>query len=98
MENLNVNGPETPQHGRSHGHEVILDIATPKGPFKGEFSRDMTVSNVIEIVIEDKKLDRKDSFELVHGDKILQPADRTLGSFGLHGKVELELVATGSGV
>jgi hypothetical protein len=98
MENLNVTDPAMPAQGTSHRHEVILDIATPKGPFRGEFSEAMTVASVIEIVVNDKHLDRKDSFELVHGEKVLQPTDRTLGSFGLHGKVDLELVATGSGV
>jgi hypothetical protein len=80
-------------------HEVVLDIATPKGRFEGVFSEKTTIHEVIEAVIEDKHLDRKDTFELVHKESVLQPTDRTLESFGLHGDlVKLELVATGSGV
>jgi predicted DsbA family dithiol-disulfide isomerase len=79
-------------------HEVLLEIATPKGLFEGVFRRTTEVSAVIVAVLRAKGLDSKDSFELVHGETVLQPADRTLGSFGLEGKVKLELVATGSGV
>ncbi len=101
MENRDLPTHEQPRHGhgdQARPHEVILDIATPKGPFKGEFPTTTSVAHVIDVVVNDKGLDRKDSFELVSGDKVLQPTERTLGSFGLHGKVELELVATGSGV
>jgi hypothetical protein len=98
MQNTKLNqGSEVSSEAGRVG-EIILDIATPKGPFEGEFRKNTTVARVIEVVIEEKKLDRKDTFELVHGDKVLQPVDRTLESFGLHGKVKLELVATGSGV
>jgi hypothetical protein len=101
MDERNLSKHEGSDHGHGghdHSHELILDIATPKGPFKAEFPTTMSVAYVIDVVVDDKKLDRKDSFELVHGDKVLQPTNRTLGSFGLHGKVELELVATGTGV
>jgi hypothetical protein len=97
MNSVNAAGGSASADPRPRG-EVILDIATPKGSFRGEFPEMTTVATVIEIVVEEKKLDRKDSFELVYGDKVLQPVERTLGSFGLHGKVDLELVATGSGV
>jgi hypothetical protein len=79
-------------------HEILLEIATPKGLFEGVFHESTKVSAVIEIVVEKKDLNRKDIFELVHGDKVLQPADRTLESFGLKRTAKLELVATGSGV
>jgi hypothetical protein len=79
-------------------HEILLNIATPKGLFEGIFHETTKVSTVIEIVVEKKQLDRKDTFELVHGDKVLQPVDRTLETFGLKHKANLELVATGSGV
>jgi hypothetical protein len=79
-------------------HEILLDIGTPKGLFKGIFPESTKVSTVIEAVVEKKGLDKKDTFELVHGDKILQPTDRSLESFGLKHKAKLELVATGSGV
>ena len=82
----------------AHKGEVVLNIATPKGLFRGEFPESTTVAKVIEVVVNDKGLDRKDSFELVYRGNVLQPVERTLGSFGLHGKVDLELVATGSGV
>jgi hypothetical protein len=79
-------------------HEVLLEIATPKGLFEGVFAEKTTISQVIEIVVEDKKLDKKDTFELVHNGQVLQPTDRTLESFGFRHKAKLELVATGSGV
>jgi hypothetical protein len=76
-----------------------MDIATPKGPFVGVFYKATKVAEVIKVVVDDKDLDKKDTFELVYKDKVLQPDDRTLESFGLHhGEVKLELVATGSGV
>ncbi len=79
-------------------HEIFLEIATPKGLFEGIFHETAKVSAVIEIVVAKKDLSRRDSFELVHGDKVLQPTERTLESFGLKCKAKLELVATGSGV
>jgi hypothetical protein len=81
-----------------HDHEVVLDIATPKGLFKAAFPKTTTIAKVIEVVVAEKHLDAKDKFELVRGDTVLQPIDHTLMSFGLHGTVCLELVATGSGV
>lgn len=79
-------------------HEILLEIATPKGIFIGVFNEKATVASVIEVVVEEKKLDKKDTFELVHDEKVLQPTNRTLESFGLKHKAQLELVATGSGV
>jgi hypothetical protein len=90
-------GSRADAHGRP-GQKITLDIATPKGPFRAEFPPTTTIAEVIAVVVEEKKLDRKDSFDLVHNGTVLQPTDRTLASFGLHGKVKLELVATGSGV
>ncbi len=79
-------------------HEVLLDIATPKGPFEGIFTEKTKISQVIEIVVDKKELDKQDTFELVRDGQALQPADRTLESFGIKHKAKLELVATGSGV
>jgi len=79
-------------------HEILLEIATPKGLFEGIFDEKTKVSQIIEIVVDKKDLNKKDAFELVHGEKVLQPTDRTLESFGLKCKAKLELVATGSGV
>jgi len=78
--------------------DVVLEIATPKGPFKGIFEKTNTVAKVITVVVDDKHLDKKDSFELVHRDKPLLPDTNTLGSFGLHGTEKLTLVAQGTGV
>jgi len=78
--------------------EVILNIATPKGTFEAVFLKSTTVKEVIEIVVDEKKLDKKDSFELVHKGVSLLPETRTLASFDLDDFVKLELVATGSGV
>jgi hypothetical protein len=79
-------------------HEIFLEIVTPNGPFRGIFAEDTKVSEVITIVVDKKKLDNKDTFELFHGDTQLQPTDRTLASFGLKRKAKLVLVAQGSGV
>lgn len=79
-------------------HEILLKIATPKGLFTGIFREDTAVATVIETVVEKKDLSRKDAFELVHGETVLQPVDHTLESFGLRRKADLELVAQGSGV
>jgi hypothetical protein len=79
-------------------HEILLKIATPKGLFTGIFHESTTVATVIETVVEEKGLSRKDTFELVHGETVLQPVNRTLESFGLKRKADLELVAQGSGV
>jgi len=79
-------------------HEVFLEIATPKGLFEGAFDRKTRISQVIEIVVDKKDLNKKDTFELVHNGQVLQPVGRTLESFGIEHKAKLELVATGSGV
>jgi hypothetical protein len=79
-------------------HEILLKIATPKGLFVGIFRDNTTVATVIETVVEKKDLSRKDTFELVHGETVVQPVNRTLESFGLKHKADLELVAQGSGV
>jgi transcription elongation factor len=79
-------------------HEILLKIATPKGLFVGIFRDSATVATVIATVVEKKDLSRKDTFELVHGETVLQPVNRTLESFDLKRKADLELVATGSGV
>ena len=83
---------------KAEKHEIFLEIATPKGLFEGIFHEKTKVSAVIDIVAEKKELDRKDTFELIHRDKVLQPTDHTLESFGLKHKAKVELVATGSGV
>jgi exonuclease VII small subunit len=81
-----------------HPHEILLEIATPKGMFRGIFRLSGTIAEVIQLVVDQKHLDPKDTFELVHGETVLQPTSRTLESFGLKCKADLELVATGSGV
>jgi hypothetical protein len=78
--------------------EVTLEIATSKGRFKGIFEKTNTVVTVIKVVVEDKHLDNKDTFELVHRFEALLPDTNTLESFGLHGTEKLTLVAQGTGV
>ena len=78
--------------------EVVLEIAAPKGMFKGAFPKTATVSEVIEQVAKDQGLDRSDVLELVYKGEVLQPTKETLARFGLVGVVQLELVATGTGV
>ncbi|MDA2928378.1 hypothetical protein MYX84_00270 [Acidobacteria bacterium AH-259-O06] len=78
--------------------ELTLEIATPKGLFVGTFSKTTKVEEVISTVITEKGLDGADSLELIHNGNVLEPVQRPLVSFGLEGTVQLELVATGSGV
>src|SRR5580692_502155 len=46
--------------------EILLEIATPKGIFIGVFNEKATIASVIEVVVDKKGLDKKDTFELVH--------------------------------
>jgi exopolysaccharide biosynthesis protein len=86
-------------HGQGHDDdEVTLDVGTPKGLFTGTFPKTAKVEHVIEAAVNAKGIDSGESLELVYNGKVLQPAQRTLVSFGLAGTVKLELVATGSGV
>ena len=78
--------------------QVTLNVATPNGVFTGIFPNTTKVKEVIDAVVDDRQLADGDSFELVHDGEVLQPVQRTLVSFGLIGTVQLELVATGSGV
>ena len=78
--------------------EVTLEIATPKGLFKGIFPKTATISEVIERVVSDQGLNRGDLFELVYKGKSLQPIKNTLADFELAGVVQLDLAATGKGV
>lgn len=78
--------------------EITLKIGTPKGLFTGLFKQTAKIGDVIKAVIDALKLDNADTLELVHSGEVLQPEQRTLVSFGLAGIVQLELVATGSGV
>lgn len=78
--------------------EVTLEIATPAGVFTGTFKSTTKVIDVTEAVVKEQKLNEDDAFELVRDGEVLQPVERTLISFGLEGTVQLELVATGSGV
>lgn len=78
--------------------EIVLEIAAPKGLFKGAFPKTATISEVIEQVAKDQGLDRSDVLELVYKGDVLEPTKETLAHFGLVGVVQLELVATGSGV
>ena len=77
---------------------VILEIAAPKGLFKGEFEKTVTVQQVIDAVIEKQQLQGGDVFELFYKGKQLEPVKQTLAEFNLTGVVQLELVATGQGV
>lgn len=78
--------------------EVTLEISTPKGLFTGIFPKTAKVEEVIAAAVEAKGLDSGEALELVHNGQVLQPVQRPLVSFGLSGTVQLELVATGSGV
>jgi hypothetical protein len=89
-------GGGNPGHGGND--QITLEVATPNGVFRGTFEKTAKIDEVIAAIIADRHLAAGDSFELHYGDITLQPVQRTLVSFGLHGTVELVLVATGSGV
>lgn len=78
--------------------QVTLEIATPKGIFIGTFDKTTKIEEVISTAIKEEGLDGGDTFDLVHNGEVLQPTERPLVSFGLKDTVQLELVATGSGV
>lgn len=79
--------------------DVLLEIATPNGVFRGSFDKNDKVEKVIKKVVDDRELAEEDAFELYYGDIHLEPVNRPLVSFGLKkGKYKLTLVATGSGV
>lgn len=78
--------------------EVTLEIATPKGVFTGTFPKTAKVEDVIAAAVAAKGIDSGEALELVYNGTVLQPVQRPLVSFGLAGTVQLELVATGSGV
>ncbi|KWV60494.1 hypothetical protein AS156_29395 [Bradyrhizobium macuxiense] len=85
--------------GKGHDDDVVLEIATPNGVFRGSFDKNDKIADVIEDVVKDRELAQGDAFELYFGDVNLEPITRPLVSFGLkEGKYKLTLVATGSGV
>ena|GEM_PF-3070910 len=97
-----VDRPELSETNMSTVHPpsktIQLEIATPKGPFKGEFSLTTKVSEVIDTVKNTLELPKDASFELWYGDQRLAPEERPLESFHLPNPAKLTLVATGSGV
>jgi hypothetical protein len=78
--------------------QVILEVGTPNGVFRGSFEKTAKIEDVIAAIVRDRQLAAGDSFELFYGETALTPVQRTLVSFGLTGTVKLTLVATGSGV
>jgi hypothetical protein len=78
--------------------DVTVQVATPRGVFEGTFPKTTKVMEVIAAIISQLNLDGGDAFELVYNGTVLTPVERPLVSFGLSGTVQLELVATGSGV
>ena len=79
-------------------HTVKLEIATPKGVFRGAFDKTTKVEEVIKTVVSEMDLDGSDSFELAYNGTVLEPKERPLVSFGIECGARLELIATGSGV
>lgn len=78
--------------------EVVLEVATPNGVFTASFPKTTKIEEVIRTVVDAQHLAAGDTFDLVYNGEVLQPVERPLVSFGLTGTVQLELVATGSGV
>lgn len=80
-------------------HEgITVEVATPKGVFTGEFAKTTKVKEVIDAIVREQGFEAGDLLELVFNGTVLQPVERPLVSFGIEGTVQLELVATGSGV
>lgn len=79
-----------------------LEIATPKGVFTDDFPKTTKVQDVIKAVIDKHDLSGGDAYELFYKGEALKPGERPLVSFKLEandeGLIQLELVATGSGV
>jgi hypothetical protein len=63
-----------------------------------DFPKTTKIAEVIAASVVAVGLDGSERFDLVHSGAVLQPTERPLVSFGLHDHVNLELVATGSGV
>ena len=98
MNTTHTAGPEKGHHlEHHHKEEIILDVATPKGPWTGAFPKTTKVSEVIDTIVNDLGL-QQETFQLVHNGTPLEPTNRPLVSFGLEGRVKLTLVATGDGV
>jgi hypothetical protein len=76
--------------GNSGNDQITLEVATPNGVFRGTFEKTAKIEEVIAAIIADRHLAAGDSFELHSGDITLQPVQRTLVSFGLHGTVKLD--------
>ena len=77
--------------------EIILDVATPKGPWSGAFPKTTKIQVVIDTIVNDLGL-KQETFQLVYNGTLMEPTSRTLVSFGLEGPAKLALVATGDGV
>lgn len=77
--------------------EIIMDVATPKGPWSGAFPKTTKVQEVIDTIVRDLGL-QPETFQLIYNGTPMEPTSRTLVSFGLEGRVKLTLVATGDGV
>lgn len=76
--------------------KITVEVATPKGVFKGIFPYDATVSDIIKESVGGSNM-RDDLLELVYKGEVL-PLDKTLEELGIKGTVQFELVATGAGV
>ncbi len=81
---------------------ITLEIVTAKGVLTEDFPKTTKVMDVIKAVIEKQDLPSGDVYELFYKGEALKPEERPLVSFKLEandeGIVQLELVATGSGV
>lgn len=77
---------------------IKLEISTPKGVFSAFFDKTAKIIDVIKTVVAAKGFDNADDFDLVLGEKTLEPENRPLVSFGVADCATLTLVATGSGV
>jgi len=78
--------------------EVTVEVGTPMGLFTGVFAKTAKIADVVAAAVQSLGLDGGETLELVQDGEVLKPVERTLVSFGFAGTVQLELVATGSGV
>ena len=77
--------------------KVTLKIATPAGVYEDAFEENLSVQEVIRIVVKAKGLAESDTFELALNGDTLDP-DTKLASLHLEDGTVLDLIASGSAV
>ena len=77
--------------------KITLKVATPAGVYENEFEVTLKVHEVVDIVVKEKGLQKRDAFELAFDGEPL-PNDSPIGSFDFEDGTVLDLIASGSAV